>query len=231
MSCANIIEKCHPYLGSWDCFNSSSSSIDILSSPSSSLLSACISTGVHLITKILIVWPVSQASPLSGTSLGPGPGQTGKRREARKEFVVAPVLAGLQSSPVPVNNWMMNGGGKTCAGDYIWLRDQGRSLLNMMEETQLGQNCRPLPGSDNIGTIWRPTRSSSWLLTSIGLVLSPERERERERESQQFLDTKFMLLNKIRNGQIIQIVFHQNKTQKIFQPEFAEQQTTRVKLI
>ena len=24
-SCANIIEKCHPYLGSWDCFNSSSS--------------------------------------------------------------------------------------------------------------------------------------------------------------------------------------------------------------
>ena len=24
-ACANIIQKCHPYLGSWDCFNSSSS--------------------------------------------------------------------------------------------------------------------------------------------------------------------------------------------------------------
>ena len=40
--------------------------------------------------------------------------------------------------------------------------------------------------------------------TSLGLVLSPE--------SREFLDTNFMLLNKIRNGQIIQIVFRQNKT-------------------
>ena len=86
----------------------------------------------------------------------------------------------------------------------------------MMEETQLGQNCSPVPGPDNIGTILGTA-------TSLGLVLSPE--------SMEFLDTNFILLNKIRNGQIIQIVFHQNKTPKIFQPEFAEQQTTRVKLI
>ena len=46
-------------------------------------------------------------------------------------------------------------------------------------------------------------RRFSILLTSLGLILSPE---------SQFLDTNFMLLNKIRNGQIIQIVFRQNKT-------------------
>ena len=39
--------------------------------------------------------------------------------------------------------------------------------------------------------------------TSLGLVLSPE--------SREFLDTNFILLNKIRNGQIIQMVFYLNK--------------------
>ena len=67
----------------------------------------------------------------------------------------------------------------------------------MMEETQLGQNCSTVPGPDNIGTILGTA-------TSLGLVLSPE--------SMEFLDTNFILLNKIRNGQIIQMVFYLNKT-------------------
>ena len=79
-----------------------------------------------------------------------------------------------------------------------------------MEETQLGQSYSPVPGSEDLTILeqYGPTPDSpSSLLSALSLVLSPE--------NQQFLDTNFMLLNKIRNGQIIQIVFHQNKTPKI----------------
>ena len=72
-----------------------------------------------------------------------------------------------------------------------------------MEETQLGQNCSPVPGSDNIGTIrvTAPPESPAFSFVTRESVNS-------------FGTENFMLLNKIRNGQIIQIVFHQNKNQK-----------------
>ena len=138
--------------------------------------------------------------PLPGTR----PGHTGKRREARKEFVV--VRAGPQS----IIEWWM-AAGKTCAGDYIWLRDQGRSLLNMMEETQLGQNCSPVPGSDNIGTMAPPGPQYSPAQFSWLRFVTRDQTVE---DSWHFLDSNFMLLNKIGNGQIIQIVFHQNHKSK-----------------